>query len=173
MVKIYHFQLLYLHPITILSAKIQIIQVNLAFTTFQNFFSFLLKNSISQFWIFLKVEYLDTIWDFSNSVYQKCNFVGRCRLPFRIVLIGWSIVVLYWHQKKCCPWLYPISTKVDLAHKPPCQIHWVILASFWFHRTKRISKWISHWPFHPLHPPTRLFEPPRKCQLRKYFDLHC
>ena len=52
---------MYLHKIPIFGAKIQIIQVKLAFKTFQKSFLFWLKDSISQFLIFLKMEFLDTI----------------------------------------------------------------------------------------------------------------
>ena len=72
MVKIQHyFQLLLildLHKITFFGAKIQIIRVKLAIKNFSKIISFLLKNSISQFWIYLKIEFLDTIWDFEQCV---------------------------------------------------------------------------------------------------------
>ena len=61
-----------LDQITIFGAKIQIIQVNLAFKKISKIIAFLLKMSKSQFWIFLKIDFWETIWD----ILPVCNYIA-------------------------------------------------------------------------------------------------
>ena len=57
----------------IFGAKINIIQVNQAYKNSQKPLLFWLKNSISEFGIFLKIEFLNTIRDFLTVCRSPCS----------------------------------------------------------------------------------------------------